>query len=170
MRSIDIANMLIEGYGNSLALTNLKLNKLVYVAQVESIRSGQGPLFEDRIEAWERGPVEPMAYHTFKGYGRSLINQPSEPAPQSQRAREIVCRIASTYGKLSAFDLVTVSHRDGGAWKSVYEPGCDREITLQDIELSDDMGGFESIGETFSQKVDSVVASLPNALSLLQNS
>ena len=32
------------------------------------------------------------------------------------------------------------------------------------------MGGFESIGETFSQKVDSVVAALPNAMRMLQNS
>lgn len=170
MRSVDVANMFVEEYGDSLTLTNLKLNKLVYFAQVEAVRSGCGPLFDDCIEAWEYGPVEPLVYHAFKGYGRAPIQQPCGVVPQDERVREIVHRVANSFGKLSAFDLVTASHRDGGAWKNVYEPGRNREITLPDIERSDDMGGFESIGETFSQKVDSVVAALPNTLRMLQNS
>lgn len=170
MRSVDIANMFIEERGDSLVLTNLKLNKLVYFAQVESVREGRGPLFDDRIEAWEYGPVEPAVYRAFKDYGRSPIEVPCGIAPQNEGAREIVRLVAETYGGLSAFDLVTVSHRDGGAWKKVYSPGCNKEITLQDIEQSADMGGFGSVGETFSQKVESVMASMPNALRLLQNS
>lgn len=170
MRSVDIANMFVEGCGGSFALTNLGLNRLVYFAQVESLRDGRGPLFDDCIEAWECGPVEPMVYRAFESCGRSPIEGPCEAVPQDNGAREVVRRVAETYGRLSSFDLIMVSRRGGGAWRGAYDPECNREITLQDIERSADMDGFESIGETFSQKAESVMAALPNTLRLLQNS
>ncbi len=78
MRSIDIANLFIIRHGGSIWPTNLSLNKLVYLSQVESLRCTDGtPLFSDAIEAWDYGPVEPAVYHSFKGYGRATIDRPS---------------------------------------------------------------------------------------------
>ncbi|KXA22543.1 hypothetical protein HMPREF3208_00271 [Gardnerella vaginalis] len=39
MKALDIASIFINRYGKTLALTNLTLNKLVYFAQVESLRN-----------------------------------------------------------------------------------------------------------------------------------
>ena len=58
MKSIQVANAFILRHGSDIDITNLVLNKLVYFAQVESLRETGKPLFEDKIEAWPYGPVE----------------------------------------------------------------------------------------------------------------
>ena len=61
MNSIQVANAFILRHGSDIDITNLVLNKLVYFAQVESLRETGKPLFEDKIEAWSYGPVERMS-------------------------------------------------------------------------------------------------------------
>ncbi len=170
MWSIDIANTFIEEYGDRLQLTNLKLNKLIYFTQVEALHNEYGPIFDDPIEAWEYGPVEPMVYFNFRDYGRGIIDKPLSEPICNEPTKSLIQTVASTYGKLSAFDLVSVSHRKGGAWSNRYEPNENNVITISDIESSIDIGGFSSIGETFPEKIDQIKNSIPNALRMLQNS
>lgn len=170
MQSIDIANAFIARHGYEIEITNLKLNKLVYYAHVESIRQGNGPLFDDAVEAWQYGPVEPSVYHTFKTSGRQRIEQPSSKPKKSDSVKKIISLVAETYGKLSAFDLVTFSHREGGAWSRVYSPGADNPITVADIMASDDMDGFPGVSGTIVNALDDVAKSIPNTLRLLENS
>lgn len=170
MRSIDVANALIIGHGDKLALTNLKLNKLVYFAQVESVRDDGSALFDDLVEAWQFGPVTRAVYDAFKRYGRGAIAAPSGPADIDSRSERIVARVASTYGMMSAFDLVTLSHREGGAWSNVYSPYVDNPITIDDIKGSVDMDGFPGLAGTVAESIDAVASSIPNALNLLRNS
>ena len=66
MKSIQVANAFILRHGSDIDITNLVLNKLVYFAQVESLRATGKPLFEDKIEAWSYGPVERNVYFTFQ--------------------------------------------------------------------------------------------------------
>lgn len=170
MESIDIANALIIGYGDKLALTNLKLNKLVYFAQVESIRDDGSALFDDRVEAWQFGPVTRAVYDAFKRYGRGVVTAPSGSVDIGSRSGRIIAHVASTYGKMSAFDLVALSHREGGAWSNVYSPYADNPITVEDIKHSVDMDGFPGLAGTVAESIDSVASSIPNALKLLRNS
>lgn len=170
MKSIDIANALIALYGHEIDITNLKLNKLVYYAHVESIRRGHGPLFDDAVEAWQYGPVEPIVYHAFKSNGKQRITSSNSTLRITGQARDIISFVANTYGKLSAFDLVTFSHRDGGAWSRVYSPGVDNPITVADIESSDDINGFPGTEGTILGKIDAIAKSIPNTLKLLENS
>lgn len=75
MKAIDVAGMFIQRHGDSIHLTNLSLNKLVYFAQVESIRRTGEPLFDDEVQAWNYGPVEPeyIALSKSMGAGKSLL-------------------------------------------------------------------------------------------------
>ena len=50
-------------------LTNLKLQKILFYAQAESLRKTGNILFEDSVEAWKYGPVVPAAYNWLKGCG-----------------------------------------------------------------------------------------------------
>ena len=168
MKAIDIAREFIARYSDTLEITNLKLNKLVYYTQVESLRCYGEALFCDDIEAWQYGPVVPEVYSVYKRFGRERIPREAAVDLLPKYAEEIVCTVASTYGKLTAFDLVSLSHRTGGAWERVYTPRENRTITLDDIRASKDMGGFSSVGRTVDQIVDSVVASIPNALRMLE--
>lgn len=170
MKAIDVANTFIANHGDKIELTNLKLNKLVYYAQVECLRAYGEPLFDDPIEAWQYGPVERAVYHAFKTYGRGRIAGPSASPVQTDRSRAIVARVAQTYGTLLAFDLVSVSHREGGAWRNVYDASEDRVITLEDIRQSSDMDGFDAIGDTFGDQVAYVRNALPDTIKMLENS
>lgn len=50
-------------------ISNLKLQKLVYYAQAYHLAMYGEPLFGERVEAWEHGPVVPELYREYKIYG-----------------------------------------------------------------------------------------------------
>ncbi len=74
MKAIDIANYLltltVEIYTD---MTNDKLNALLYYAQGYSFQRFGAPLFDDAIEAWERGPVVREVYDSYKAFGTSSL-------------------------------------------------------------------------------------------------
>lgn len=170
MKSIDIANLLVVEAAGKMALTNLKLNKLVYFCQVECLRECGEALFTDDMEAWRCGPVSRSVYEAFNSYGKRPISEPFGVAPSNPVAKRIVSRVLSSYGNLSTFDFVTLSHREGGAWKDVYSPGTDNPITATDILRSKDMDGVPCERDTAAGIVSAIFASIPNALRLLANS
>lgn len=51
------------------AVTNLKLQKLLYYAQGFHLAVYGEPLFEEEIQAWAHGPVIPSVYNRLKRYG-----------------------------------------------------------------------------------------------------
>lgn len=77
MLALTIANMLITYPHTHLYSTNMKINKLVYFAQVECLRIHRHRLFDEPIQAWECGPVEPSVYAAFKEYGPNRITAPA---------------------------------------------------------------------------------------------
>lgn len=169
MKSIDVANMFL-GRGKGLEATNLKINKLVYFAQVESLRRFCTPLFEDAIEAWQYGPVEPLVYHALKTHGRAVIEGPVGSVPNDPRTKLVVDAVLDAYGSMSAFDLVTYSHRPGGAWSKVFRRGNGTPITVDDIMGSRDAIDSLTPPSAFSERVREVCDSLPNAMRLLEES
>lgn len=172
-KSIDIANLFIKRYGKSSFLTNLKLNKLVYYAQVEALREDGVVLFDDPIQAWGYGPVEPEVYHSFSWHGRSRIQTPyvvSDQTPErEERATHIVDKTWEHYGFLTAYDLVTYSHRDGSAWQKTFNEQHDVEITVPMIKGSKDFSETPTMEKTLANGIKSVDRSFPNALRLLKD-
>lgn len=51
MEALNVANYIIDNWSDKFEITNLKLNKLVYYSQVESLRKYNRPLFDDIVEA-----------------------------------------------------------------------------------------------------------------------
>lgn len=172
MRSLEVADMFVSKYGDVIKPTNLSLNKLVYFAQVEALKIAGRPLFEDRIEAWEYGPVEPEVYRAFKSNGRRAIETPSGvcfggfPSPEDLAVIDFV---AGKYGGLGAFDLVRLSHREGGAWSNKYVPGENAEITVADILASDDFSCEPNMEATIAAGFRSVREKWPNTLRMLED-
>lgn len=167
MKSIQVANAFILRHGSDTDITNLVLNKLVYFAQVESLRKNGKPLFEDRIEAWPYGPVEREVYFAFQKYGRNRIVKPEGEATKDERTLSIIDETAKKYGFLTAFDLVEFSHRENSAWKNVYRKEESVEITSSDILASDD--GLTFPKRTLASSLDEVNAKWPNTFRILRN-
>lgn len=167
MKSIQVANAFILRHGSDIDITNLVLNKLVYFAQVESLRETGKPLFEDKIEAWSYGPVEKDVYYTFRKYGRNRISKSEGEAAKDEQTLSIIDRTAKKYGFLTAFDLVGFSHRKNSAWKNVYKEGESVEITNDDILASED--GLTLPQNTLASSLDEVNAKWQNTFRILRN-
>lgn len=170
MRAVDVANYLIERWGRDYPVTIHKLNRLVYLAQAEAIATTGEPLFEDRIEAWQCGPVVPAVIHAFDEQGDAAITEPIEHAEVEPETARLIDSVAEKYGSLSAFDLISLVRRPGGAWARAYAPGCEAEITFDAISASADACADASKPEPFSATLDAVARNMPRALKMLETS
>ena len=168
MRAIDVANYLIERWGRNYPATIHKLNRLVYLVQAEAITTTGEPLFEDRIEAWQCGPVVPAVTHTFGERDDTVITEPTGRAEVKSDAARLIDSVAEKYGPLSALDLVSLVRCPGGAWARVYAPGREAEITSDAIRASADADA--SRPELFSATLDTVARNMPHALKMLETS
>lgn len=170
MRAIDVANYLVERWGRDYPATIHKLNRLVYLVQAEAIATTGEPLFEDRIEAWQCGPVVPAVIHAFGERGDTAITEPIEHVEVKPDAARLIDSVAEKYGQLSAFDLVSLVRRPGGAWARVYAQGREAEITSDAIKASADTSADASGPEPFSATLDAVAWNMPRTLKMLETS
>lgn len=129
-----VANLLLDvasGYG--LAIRHIKLQKLLYFAHgVHLIQSGK-PLISGHFEAWQRGPVHPAVYRSFRGAGADPISFRAQredvmtgarhplPSVDAPFARIVVDRVVSSLGQMPDFALVELSHVQNGPWQYVVE-------------------------------------------------
>lgn len=108
-------------------LTPMKLQKLMYFAQVWRLRLRGAPLLDDWFSRWQHGPVIPAIYHEFKALGAGTINRYATSVgvdsddvliiPKSDRdSWELVETIASKYGVFTGAQLSAMTHAKGGAW------------------------------------------------------
>ena len=132
----SVANEFIKLSNEQRAeITNMKLAKLMYIAQGLSLALLERPLFEDdKIEAWKYGPVVPSIYHEFKHFKSEPITSKSvildsnwahssEPELTSDDDKKIVQLTWNLYKDSSAEDLVVSTHRPGTPWSLAYNQG-----------------------------------------------
>lgn len=146
-------------------ITNLKLQKVLYLAYGLHLCLYDEDLFQSPIHAWKHGPVVPDVYKEFKYFGKSVITKqtgillddgsgevyfPELTKNFEKRALIIAC---TAYGKERAWDLVDITHNENSAWKKNYQEGkMHISIPKEDIraELQDQLSG---IAEYLSQPV-----------------
>ena len=151
---MDIARYIIN-YSNEkeYSISNLKLQKLLYFVQAYFLAFTQShePCFNERIEAWDFGPVVPSVYREFKQFGSSTIPPVKSYLECStdniwsvqkklfsddvidQKNREIIGEIVDKFASYSAGELVDLTHNQK-PWKSAYQPFLNREITKKSIK------------------------------------
>lgn len=123
MSALDAAVTLAEASGWSL--TNLQLQKLLYLSQMSHMGAHGGePIFSEDFQAWKLGPVLPSVYRVGRDYGsgpvRSLFHKGQLPPGA---ARDTVLEVYGDLKDQSAWDLVAITHWQGGAWYKNFNPG-----------------------------------------------
>lgn len=124
---LDVCRYIVH-YCNEhgIALSNLKLQKLLYFIQAYFLCTTGSACFKENIEAWGLGPVVPKAYHEYKQYGSGeipyvfpdpLYNRENIYEIDKKRINKVLDRMA----KYSAMYLVQITHC-AGPWKDVYVP------------------------------------------------
>lgn len=130
-------------------ITNLALQKLLYFAHGLHLVETKTPLVTGFFEAWQYGPVHPIAYRAFKSAGanpiqfRATIRDPFTGAvfPLAEctdcdiKAR--VSRIVVLYGGLTPGRLVEVSHANDAPWQFVVDKA--RTETILGLRITDDV-------------------------------
>lgn len=119
-RAIDIAKYIVtKCTRDDYPISNLQLQKILYYIQREFLRI-HSKAFDDRIEAWQFGPVIPTVYYRFSGYGAMPIVQEYSVPDIVDRDREIIDSIIEQKRVLAPWDLVEDTHAPNGAWDQTY--------------------------------------------------
>jgi uncharacterized phage-associated protein len=125
-----VANAVLDAaarYG--IPLSNLKLQKLLFFVHGQYLIELGEPLVDGEFEAWQHGPVHPLAYSAFRDFGPADITsraQRLDPVTRHLSPLEAasdpailmyVDRVVSTLGRLSASNLRALTHKAGGPWQ-----------------------------------------------------
>lgn len=116
------------------AMTNLRLQKMLYFAQGWALTRLGKPLFEEAIEAWPYGPVVPVCYGWYSGFGRNFLT--SDMPPREVFTAEEYELLLDTWTELSKYStshLVTLSHEKGTPWDRAWNHSRSREISTKEI-------------------------------------
>lgn len=93
-------------------ITNLKLQKLIYYAQAWYLALYDKPLFQEPLEAWVHGPVQPALYRRFKKYAWNPIEHDTQKPKLSERVEEHLSEIMAVFGDYSAYTLERMVHSE----------------------------------------------------------
>lgn len=137
-----VANLLL-GVAQTIGLrvTPLSLQKLLYFCHGQFLIERRVPLVKGAFEAWQHGPVHPYLYHVLKANAANAIIDRLEnidavtgevtlvDEPDDDEVREVVDRVLRALSPLTAGQLVTLSHAEGGPWsvamkRYVSQPGA----------------------------------------------
>ncbi|MEM9121025.1 MAG: type II toxin-antitoxin system antitoxin SocA domain-containing protein [Cyanobacteria bacterium P01_F01_bin.56] len=120
-------------------ISALKLQKLVYYAQVWSMVLRDQPLFPQPIEAWKHGPVVRVLWEDYKDYRHEAIPTPTAEPPSFAPAElEILDFVWARYGELSAHQLRELTHSEP-PWQNTRDglsadEASNRIIALEDMK------------------------------------
>lgn len=93
-------------------ISNLKLQKLCYYAQGFHLAIHGVPLFDERIYAWEHGPVVESLYHRYKEFGSMGIpvtdDVPTDGLTPEERG--VIEEVSAVYGQFSGWKLRNMTH------------------------------------------------------------
>lgn len=115
-------------------LSNLPLQKLLYLSHMIALGERGVSLVGDRFQAWDLGPVEPRLYHKVKAYGDNKIpdifNVPvyAQDSVEFEKIRDVVSELSNA----TPGQLVAITHSPIGAWAKHYRP------RVMGIEIPDD--------------------------------
>ena len=99
-------------------LSNLKIQKLLYYAQGLHLALYHKPLFEEKIIAWQYGPVVEEVYRELKSYQGAI--PPFEDFNNdylSSEELDLIKDVYDVFGQFSATKLVEMTHNES-PWKN----------------------------------------------------
>jgi len=118
------------------SISNLELQKLLYIAHMLHLGRHKAPLVSGHFEAWDYGPVHPKLYHHVKVFGSSPVKDVFHAFP-SEIDDSAANDLDETVDRLAGAPpgtLVAITHREGGAWEKHYVPGM-RNIAIPDADI-----------------------------------
>lgn len=132
---LDVCKYVIY-YSNkkNYAISNLRLQKILYFIQAYFLRIKKKPCFKEPMEAWDFGPVVPEAYHHYKVFGASEIINYKDPCIDFAKSdKTIIEDVINLLSKYTTTQLVAMTHSQY-PWKKNYVPYASNEISISDLQ------------------------------------
>ena len=124
-----VANeILLYAHSQGVHLTIMQLLKLVYLVQGWGLALLGRRIVSQDVQAWQYGPVYPHVYKAFVGRGSAPINSLAQDKATGVEFRaimhpdesKILRTVVDSYGKMHAFQLSNIMHRDGTPWTETF--------------------------------------------------
>ena len=148
---LDVSRYIID-YSNKkdYGISNLKLQKVLYFVQAYFLIQTGHPCFNEKIEAWDFGPVVPKAYCEYKQYGcgdipttKSFIMIDKNNNWNSKRVefkeiaisdddKSLIDKVVDKFSEYSATDLVELTQHQI-PWMDAIVSNQSNEITNKSI-------------------------------------
>ena len=109
-RVIDVAQYIYDEYKRQSGevIDEMKLHKLLYLSQRESLAITNEPLFPEALEGWKYGPVSKEVRTLYTEDGMYY----EDKRPLSAAATYIVKNVILQYGGLASWKLSEISHKE----------------------------------------------------------
>lgn len=140
-----LANYVLDATAErGVSVTNMALNKILYFSHGWHLAVHDAPLISVSFEAWDYGPVLPLLYHQFKGFGdREISTRATQIDLASGRNVEVEYRLAEEprdhldvmiefYGPKSGPTLSHLSHDPAGPWATVRQSANHPSMLIPD--------------------------------------
>lgn len=134
-----VANALIEvAREENRPITNLVLQKMVFLAHGWYLGLTKNPLTCDIIEAWQYGPVFPSLYKALVKYGAGEV---TEFIPSKDRILEnsetfrFIKIIFDKYGQYTSGQLITLTHEKDSPWNKTWQDGRGRNLQIDNYSI-----------------------------------
>ncbi len=120
-------------------ITNLRLQKVLYIAHMVFLGEENEPLVLGNFEAWDYGPVHPEVYQEVKFFGDDPIRDifPDFQEENAEKEKKYIKQAVKELGDCSTADLVGITHWKGGAWAKNYIPDA-RGIIISNEDIKEE--------------------------------
>lgn len=122
-------------------LSNLQMQKVLYIAHMLHLGRTATPLFPERFEAWEWGPVVPTLYRHNKAFKSAPIQPFASGSYQAGSTQFLAVEDAYALTRLmTPGQLISCLHKPGGAWEKHYD--ASGSSVIQNSDIVDEFGKF----------------------------
>lgn len=139
--------------GAGEAITNLKLQKLIYYTQAWYLANFKKPLFDEEFEAWVHGPVIPELYFELRksgaqGFSPITIKKKLKDVEKEFNAETLkyLSEVVSVYMSYGAYQLEVMTHKE--------EPWIEARKGLEADEKCDEVISKDKMREFYGKKIE----------------
>lgn len=107
---IDVAQYIYDEYKRQSGevIDEMKLHKLLYFAQRESIAITNEPMFDEEFEGWKYGPVSGIVRRCYTKDGMYVEEANEISVENAYIAKNVILQ----YGSLASWKLSQISHQE----------------------------------------------------------
>lgn len=154
----DIARYTILAYekqtGTRYDNSELKLQKLMYLIQRESLAFTGKPMFEENFEGWKHGPVITSLRHFFEEDYTPITSE--DELKLSENDKYIINNVISQYGMYEPWYLANLTHNEISWQKSRkgLKKGQDGNVILDIDDIKEDAKKIRLYDHVFDMYID----------------